>query len=266
MLNRLCRIPGRIRDDYRIIRLAKNWRDVLYCKTARTPIDRVLMRCSATLSGPSRSHLDNQFHEIWVRQCYTSGVYSINKCDTVIDIGANIGVFSVYAAKYALKGWVFAFEPVAESRGYLLRNASESQINNLTVFPFAVAATVGKKNLRVSADNLMTNSVVHADRTDDAEPLVECITLDQIMVSNHIEQCDLLKIDCEGSEYEILQGCSSETLTRIRRIVGEYHEGPGIAGSGEELCRFLRSASFTVDQFKALDSNCGVFLARNLEK
>ena len=43
MLDRLYRIPGRIRDDYRIIRLARNWRDILNCKIARTPIDRVLM-------------------------------------------------------------------------------------------------------------------------------------------------------------------------------------------------------------------------------
>ena len=61
-------------------------------------------------------------------------------------------------------------------------------------------------------------------------------TLEQIYSDGEIEQCDLLKIDCEGAEYEILFGASSELLDRTRRMALEYHNvGSGPQQTGEAL-------------------------------
>ncbi len=84
------------------------------------------------------------------------------------------------------------------------------------------------------------------------------------MSAKGVERCDLLKIDCEGSEYEILQGCTPDALSRVRRIVGEYHEGPYINGTGKELCRFLESRSFRIDHLSPLEVDSGVFCATNM--
>lgn len=54
---------------------------------------------------------------------------------------------------------------------------------------------------------------------------VEVITLDDVFERFAIERCDLLKLDCEGGEYEILLGARPETLLCVRHVALEYHVG-----------------------------------------
>jgi len=53
---------------------------------------------------------------------------------------------------------------------------------------------------------------------------VEAVTLEQVFEDNKIMECDILKIDTEGSEYGIIEGAKIETLKKIRRIVMEFHK------------------------------------------
>ena len=53
------------------------------------------------------------------------------------------------------------------------------------------------------------------------------MTIPEILDGNGPKRCDLLKMDCEGAEYDILYHCPSEVLTRIDRIALEVHGGPG---------------------------------------
>jgi FkbM family methyltransferase len=263
-LDRLGRMPGRIRDDCRIIKTSKNWPEVLSSKWKASHLPRLVLRDGVVLSGPGDSRLSHLFHEIWVKECYTSVGYRINTRDIIIDIGANIGVFAIYAATRAPEGKVYAYEPFPGSLDWLRRNIEKSLVSNITVFPLAVSSTEEMRMIYVTPGNMTINTLIQSGRGDDGFP-VACIGLDQIMESNRIGRCDLLKLDCEGSEYEILEGCSRGTLSHVRRIVGEYHEGPGIAGSGEGLRHLLRSRAFEVEQFGAVGAGCGLFRARNLK-
>ena len=58
---------------------------------------------------------------------------------------------------------------------------------------------------------------------------------------NKIETCDLLKIDCEGSEYQILPAVSKETFARIKNIAMEFHEG-----RPDELRSWLEAGGFQI--------------------
>ena len=53
---------------------------------------------------------------------------------------------------------------------------------------------------------------------------VPAVTLEEILERYGVRRIDILKLDCEGSEISILRGCSDETLARIGRIIGEYHD------------------------------------------
>jgi hypothetical protein len=64
-------------------------------------------------------------------------------------------------------------------------------------------------------------------------------------VKNKIQKCDLLKIDCEGLEYEILESLESELYAKIQRIVLEYHNG--CPRRIEKLRRKLESEGFFVE-------------------
>ncbi|HUS57466.1 MAG TPA: FkbM family methyltransferase, partial [Planctomycetota bacterium] len=61
-----------------------------------------------------------------------------------------------------------------------------------------------------------------------------------------VERCDLLKLDCEGAEYDALLGAPRALLERIGRIVMEYHPMPNAAQTADALAAHLRAAGFGV--------------------
>ena len=260
---RLARIPARIWRDVRLVGMLRTWREALAAEWTGARLERIEFRNGVVLSGPSDSRLEFLFHEIWVRETYNRGGYAIREDDTIIDVGANVGVFAAYAASRAPRGRVLAFEPFPRSVDQLRENVRESRLRNVEIFEEAVAGSCGRRTLHVSPEALITNSLV-ATRPGGHELAVDCVDLDHVLEANRVDRCDLLKLDCEGSEYEVLQGCSPEALGRVARIVGEYHEGPGIVGDGDGLRRFLESRSFRVDHFEAIGAGSGIFRARNL--
>jgi hypothetical protein len=91
---------------------------------------------------------------------------------------------------------------------------------------------------------------------------IECVPLDEVLSEKKV--CNLLKLDCEGSEYEILYRSSPETIRKIRRVAGEYHEVDSDDKNGMVLCKFLEQNGFKIDSFYALDDTSGIFRARQL--
>lgn len=261
-LARLGRIPARVYRDAWLISKLENWREALSAEWHRTPLHRVILRSGIVLNGPETIELAFLFQETWWRQIYSPPGYEIGKGETVIDIGANIGVFSTYAATRAPGVQVYSYEPFPENVKFLRQNVTASGLTNVRIHQQAVSAETGVRHLQVDSNDWIMHSLF--GEPNEAEPglTVDCISFDEVLNSNGIEYCDLLKVDCEGSEYEILQRCAPETLRRVRRIVGEYHEGPHIEGTGEELCRFLESNSFRIERFES-NVGCGEFCARN---
>jgi len=73
---------------------------------------------------------------------------------------------------------------------------------------------------------------------------VSAVTIPEIFAENGLERCDLLKMDCEGAEYDIIYNCPSEVLGRIERIAMEVHGGPGAGQNIDALEVFLRESGF----------------------
>jgi FkbM family methyltransferase len=263
-LARLRRIPARCRRDAWLFSKLENWREALAAEWHRTPLHRVRLRNGIVLEGPETIELAFLFQETWLRRIYSPPGYEIGPGEIVIDIGANIGVFATYAATRAPDVRVYAYEPFPGNVEWLRHNIRESGLTNVQVYPKAVGAETGTRYLQVNADDWIMHTFFGGQDKASAGIPVECISFDDLMAAEGIEHCDLLKLDCEGSEYEILQRCAPATLRRVRRIVGEYHEGPTIAGTGAELCRFLESHSFRVERFERDDvEGCNLVCARN---
>src|SRR5262249_10108153 len=134
----------------------------------------------------------------------------------------------------------------------------DSRLENVQVFELAIAASTEDRFLKVSSTDWITHALnLNGDKASAIT--VHCMTLDQVMQG--IEQCALLKLDCEGSEYEIIYGSAPETIGKIKRIVAEYHEAPGGVSNGQELMNFLRSRSFAIDWHRAAPFGEGNFCA-----
>lgn len=255
--SRLSRIPKRISQDWQIVKAVKNWRKVLSSKFSGKPLNLIEFRNGAKLESPAEIDLQFLFQEVWVDQIYTPAGYEIKDGDTILDIGANIGVFAIYAATRAKNTTILAFEPFPENARILAQNIANSGINNVKVYPKAVAGTSKERILEVS-DSWIKHSLSRLDSNKQGIS-IQTISFDRVM--NAIEKCDLLKIDCEGSEYEIFYSASPESLAKVNKIVGEFHNRDQNTMNGTAICKFLETHNFRITNVEGLNEESGYFCA-----
>ena len=136
----------------------------------------------------------------------------INKDDTVIDCGANIGYYTnFFRAIVGKKGCVHAFEPVPSTFEYLTKNAFEySNSNNYFLNMVGLYKEESTKNIYIP-DSISGHASLNkhkeawqADKIDKTE--IKLIRLDTYIKNNDIKKVDFIKIDVEGSEIDVLQG------------------------------------------------------------
>lgn len=142
---------------------------------------------------------------------------------TVVDIGAALGDYAVWAARQIPYGRLIAAEPFPKSVEVMRRNLRANQVNNVEIFEGAVSASNGVTSLKV-VGKIVQNSTASA--ANEGTPLtVETLSLEGLLNKFLIHSCDYLKMDCEGGEYDILFSASSETLSKVHRICMEVHDG-----------------------------------------
>ena len=151
---------------------------------------------------------------------YEHANFPIKKTDIIIDIGANIGSFSIYAASITDKGLVLAFEPDLDNYSLLAKNIELNNLYNIRIFQKAVAGVSGKRNLYRDPLNNAAHSII---KNVSQKTSIDCLTLSEVFLLSKINNCDFLKIDCEGAEYEIIFNTPADTLKKIQKITLEYH-------------------------------------------
>jgi len=143
----------------------------------------------------------------------------IKQGDVILDIGANIGFYSLLAAKKLQDtGKVYSFEPSKFVLEELKTNIEINKYYNVEAFDFALSDTVGKRDFYKCEDDaynsLITKPMLKVVSTD----VVEVITIDEFVKINNIKKIDIIKIDAEGLDFAILKG-ALETLKKFRPII-----------------------------------------------
>lgn len=183
--------------------------------------------------------------EVFVEQVYP---VALSGEQVVVDIGAHIGCFTALAAKRGAR--VLSFEPLPANFAILERNVKRNNIRSVQLFQAAVGGKHETRALYLPADDAHTGrSSLQAVREAHRIMEVSCFSLDNVIRENRLQCIDLLKIDCEGGEYEILFAASMESLEMVQSIVIENepitHQPQG--GSRESLIKHLRLAGFIVE-------------------
>ena len=162
----------------------------------------------------------------------------------IVDIGAGIGEYTLFAAAGHLGNAVHAYEPFPESFSLLKANLGLNQVDGVKVFAEAVGGQSGTAVLDLtSGEPLQFSTEAQKDSPDALH--VPTITLEQALARIG-KRCNLLKLDCEGAEYAILFNAPEAALAAIDHIVLEYHDGV-TAYSHRDLAEFLRAKGFTVE-------------------
>jgi len=175
---------------------------------------------------------------LWARRDYGN----IEKNSIVVDIGANIGVFSLYAVSMGARK-VYAYEPSERAYEVLLHNIVHNQLEDKVVpHKLAVYNTSGDKVI-IPIDSSPYNRMV-TENSAQKWAMVGTVTLERIVQDSEEAFVDLLKIDCEGMEYDILFGATESAFSKIGAIRMEYHDGPI-----DDLIAHLKQHGFDLMRF-----------------
>ncbi|MCZ7531182.1 MAG: FkbM family methyltransferase [Acidimicrobiia bacterium] len=142
--------------------------------------------------------------------------HSVRRGATVVDVGANLGLFTLVAARAAgPTGQVVAFEPEENTCTYLLKNIHANGVEKVaTVRQTALSDSAGKRSFaRHGADPSQSGFVARALEDSISDVTVE--RGDETL--RHLSGIDVLKIDVEGAEPEVLRGLA-ETIDRSPRV------------------------------------------------
>ena len=189
------------------------------------------------------------FTEVWLQDVYRLG--QAGSIDTVVDLGANIGLFTARAARVGRR--VVALEPVTANRRHAERNLAGAGVApKVRLLPLAASGKSGEKiAIHLSQGNSGAHSIlpgIAGLEGDAGVEEVETVSLADLFEREGIERCDLLKCDVEGAEYGIFLATPLEVLRRIERLAVEVHASPEIpADSMEKLRAHLEAAGFAVE-------------------
>lgn len=174
--------------------------------------------------------------------------------DIVIDIGAQVGIVSTYLGKKYPDIRILAYEPVPQNYQRLIRNLAANDVHNVTAFRMAV--TGDGRMLKLSG-NLQGNSGGVSAFTNPSDQTFEApsITLDQIL--DKLPHVKLLKIDCEGAEYEILEG-NLGLLAKVDTLAGEFHTNTRLASMGHDPNVLLNAVSQHMGMGKVRVNACQI--------
>ncbi|MGD1087965.1 MAG: FkbM family methyltransferase [Verrucomicrobiota bacterium] len=167
---------------------------------------------------------------------------------TVIDVGANAGYFSLWWLSRFPDSEVISVEPMPNNFSLLQRNTSLNSTKRLHPVNCAVSSSIGEITLHFDrCDSFTTAASVLKNAGGRDELSIQATSIAQLMTRFNLSHIDFLKLDCEGSEYDILYHCDDGLLEKIKCISMETHRGTETNQNKKSLCDFLRSKAFCVN-------------------
>lgn len=176
-------------------------------------------------------------------QIYCRLVYAVAPGDRVIvDAGANIGLFTCFAASRAPQVHVHAIEPFPSTFERLVAAVRANGLEGrVTCHRTALSSTAGVSTMSAAAE---ASQMFHLERGGGAGIAVPTTTLTALLDAIDAPAIDLLKMDIEGSEYDALLSTPVDVLARIRRIDLEFHKAPSPERTPAMLVRHLTASGF----------------------
>jgi FkbM family methyltransferase len=240
----LPKIARRLKLTPLVARKIKNWPTFMYHYVlGLTPREGYFFRNGAQLKiGRGVDHVP--IIEIFLREDYGK----MKDDSVIIDLGANIGVFTVYATVTARNTEVYAYEPLGDFYELMKENIRLNQRQSaVRCFNAAVAGDCTPRTLYVKGTDFFFPTLVGNDSRNGQETIeVNCTTLAEIMRTNNLRHVDMLKMDCEGAEYEILYPTPPALFERIKEIRMEYHSLDAGDRNLARLKEFLIENGYTI--------------------
>lgn len=201
--------------------------------------------------------------EIYVGQVYQNALEGLSRRQSVVvDIGAHIGDFTLLASKRAKT--VFAYEPEKDTLALCKKNIKVNKRENIFLKNYAVCGKSGTRKL-YSSSTTTSSSSLFPRKEHRTYQEVQCVTLSSQIKEHKISRLDLLKLDCEGSEYEILKSLKFDHWRKINSIILEYHLWQETDYSLQDLTSLLKRHSFSIISIKRINAKRGILFAKRIK-
>jgi amino acid adenylation domain-containing protein/FkbM family methyltransferase len=229
---------------------------------------RYLLPNGLAVVHQNKNETDYLYQEIFEKRAYVQHGITLPNDACVFDVGANIGMFTLFVGWQCPGARIYAFEPIAPIFETLRIN-SELYGSRAKLFPFGLSdrekteaftyyprysmmsgisayadpsgeVEVVKRFLRNEQDSGVAGATVLLDHADAlleerfvGEPRQgQLKTLSQMIRAERIERIDVLKVDVQRAELDVLRGIDEADWDKIDQIVMEVHDAPGRASAG----------------------------------
>lgn len=182
------------------------------------------------------------FTNVWLVEEYSLKNFKFQNIENVIDVGAHIGLFALYVSQFFKSGKIICFEPIKENYQMLLSNLEINHIKNVVCYNKAVSKSDSQIRIYLNSDE--SGHSMFEPQKDFVD--VDSVSLSKVLDEHNMDSVDLLKLDCEGAEYEIIENFPKKRFNQIKKIVMEYHlvdKNPVLL---ENLLTTLTSNSFKI--------------------
>ncbi|HEX6101030.1 MAG TPA: amino acid adenylation domain-containing protein [Thermoanaerobaculia bacterium] len=234
-----------------------------------------------TVFQQNQGETDFVYEEIFQDDGYLRYGITLNDGDCVFDVGANIGLFSLFVAERCRNATIYAFEPIPpvfqtlqlnsrlhgwNGKFYECGLAGKSTQQVFTFYPHNTVISSGSTSQsearEIVKSYLMTQEgVTNGEAVDELlEARLEAVeytcqlrTVSEIIEENRVERIDLLKVDVEKGELDVLNGIHESDWSKIRQLVIEVHD---VSGRLAEIAEMLAARGFEAhhEQSRSLES------------
>jgi FkbM family methyltransferase len=170
--------------------------------------------------------------------------YSPGPADTVIHIGAHIGVSVLVASTESPKGIIHAIEAARDTYNLLRINIALNCAQNVRPHYLAISDAGGE--VRLYHDIGHWGHSITRPMSGHYET-VPAVSLEQFLNSNGVDRCQFLYLNCEGAEFPILMGAPAATLQRFDRILADCHPHLANGKTAHELASYLAAAGLRTE-------------------
>ena len=159
-------------------------------------------------------------HEVIGRTSYALPTERLGAVNTIVDLGANIGLTSLFFAAMFPAARIICVEPEPANFQLLRRNCDQNDFH-WTCLNCAIGPRTTSAKLLVDR---YANKHRLTTQSSSQEPVIEVETLsmEDVLKNCNVDSIDLLKVDIEGGEQELFEA-SSSWLHRVRFIIAEFH-------------------------------------------
>ena len=151
---------------------------------------------------------------VWLIEEYVDDEFNIESNDIVLDIGGHIGLFALFASQFCKNGKIFCFEPIQENYKMLIENININKIKN--IYPNNLAVTKDTSTAKIFLNDDESGHSMFIENKSFVQ--IDSKSLFDVFVDNRIEECNFLKLDCEGAEYEIIESLEPDFFSKIDKI------------------------------------------------